>query len=145
MAPRLPRRRPHYDAHGRILGYTRTIGHLEADELQADPAWRRAEGEAAMGKQAVFEDAGEVGRITDVIFELASGAIVAYQFTDDAGAQHYLPASALKRETGSALCFPPQARELVAHDLPALGEALQWDVQAEGGEFTHVEEFPDAD
>ena len=144
MAPLIPRRRPRYDAQGNMLGYTRAAGHVEADQVHADPAWRQAEG-ASLGKQAVFEEDGSVGRITDVIFELASGEIVAYEFTDDAGAQHYLPASALTRETGSALCFPQQARGLVAPDLPGLGQSLQWNDEADAGEFSIVEDFPDAD
>ena len=142
MPPRLPRRRPRYDAQGRLVGYLSATGHVEADQLQADRAWQQAEGDAAVGKQAVLEE-DAVGRITDVIFELASGEIVAYEFTDDAGAPHYLPASALSRETGSALCFPEQARDLIADDLPGLGESLQWDEEADEGEFFIVEDFPD--
>ena len=145
MSPLVPRRRARFDAQGKLVGYLRTAGHVEVDQVKADPAWRRAEGDAAMGKQAVFEDVGEAGRITDVIFELANGEIVAYEFTDDAGSAHYLPASALTKETDEALCFPSQARDLVASDLPGLGDALQWGADADAGEFAIVEDFPDMD
>jgi hypothetical protein len=142
MPPRLPRRHPRYDAQGHLVGYLSASGHLEADALHADKAWQQTEGEAAVGKQALLED-DHVGRITDVIFELASGEIVAYEFTDEAGAPHYLPASALSKETGSALCFPGQARDLIADDLPALGDALQWGANADTGEFSVVEDLGD--
>jgi hypothetical protein len=143
MPPLVPRRHARFDSEGRLMGYVRHAGHVEADEVHSAHAWRLAEGDAAMGKQAVFEDQGEAGRITDVIFELESGEIVAYEFTDDAGDSHYLPASALTRETGTALCFPTNARDLVARDLGGLGRALDWDTEA--GEFTIVEDFPDVD
>lgn len=134
MPHRVPRRRPRFDAQGRLVGYMRSTPQLEADQLKAE--------RDAMGKQAVLEDA-PVGRITDVIFELASGEIVAYEFTDDDGAPHYLPASALTRETGSTLCFPEQARDLIADDLPGLGDALQWGQEADAGEFSIVEDLSD--
>ncbi|MFN3430920.1 MAG: hypothetical protein ACK46X_13320 [Candidatus Sericytochromatia bacterium] len=143
MPPLVPRRHARFDSQGRLVGYLCQSGHVEADEVHAAHTWRLAEGDAAMGKQAVFGDQAGAGRITDVIFELESGEIVAYEFTDDAGDPHYLPASALTRETPAALCFPTGARDLVASDLGGLGRALDWG--AEAGEFAIVEDFPDVE
>ena len=135
MTPLIPRRHPRYDAQGRLVGTMAAFSHLEADaERAAEPG--------AMGKDARFEDGPRVGRISDVIFELTTGEILAYEFTDDAGSPHYLPAVALARETPSALCFPPQARDLIRPDLSGLGQTLQGSPKADEAEFTILEDFP---
>lgn len=141
FSPIPPRPRPRYDAEGHLLGFMRDRLQLEADA--GSPVTISA---AAVGKEAVFEGGDAVGRISDVIFELESGEIIAYEYTDAIGDAFYVPATALARETRSELRFPPRARDLARHDLGGLGDTLSRETPGfdDPDEFTIVEEFPEA-
>ena len=135
--PRLPHARRHFDPHGRFVGYTRVVGQLD-EPAEVDVR--------AVGKAAIFDEAGRQGRISDVIFELDTGEILAYEFVDDGGAAYYLPATALHHETASELHFPASPAELASPDLGALGDRLAAGPPPEDpDEFTIVERFPGPD
>jgi hypothetical protein len=141
FSPIPPRPRPRFDAEGHLLGFMRDKGQLETDAESSVTICA-----TAVGKEAVFEGSDPVGRISDVIFELESGEIIAYEYTDAIGEAFYLPAAVLASETRAQLRFPPQARNLAAHDLGGLGDTLKREAPgfADPDEFSIVEEFPEA-
>lgn len=119
--PFASRSTPRFDAAGRLVGFARS-------RTLAEPTVEIT----AIGKRAVLDE-GPIGRISDVIFELDSGEIVAYECRDG-GEPFYLPASGADRETGSEVRFAPQA-----HRRAHLQELA---LSADPDEFVIVEEFP---
>jgi hypothetical protein len=131
-----------------LLGFTRACSYSGAD-AQAELQDACSRGALALGKQATFDDNGPAARITDVIFELDSGTILAYEFTTEGagGAAFYLPASAVRGETPSALRFAPAAREQARPDLATLSADLAAEppITADPGEFVTFEAFGEPD
>ncbi|HEY9722343.1 MAG TPA: hypothetical protein V6D47_10030 [Oscillatoriaceae cyanobacterium] len=119
--PNSPRYTPRYDEAGRLVGYARA-------QAIAEPAVEIS----AIGKHAVVDE-GPIGRISDVIFELESGEIVAYECRDG-GEPFYLPASGEDRETRSEVRLAPHThRREHLEDLPLSNDP---------DEFVIVEELP---
>lgn len=125
------RRRPRYDEAGHLLGYVETSPQVEGGPCGA------LEAPCALGKTAIEEPNRRIGRISDIIFEAASGDIFAYELRDDEGAAFYVPAEAIRKETGEALHFSPDAAR-------PLGE---WDSTrgVDPDEFSVVEDFSDSE
>lgn len=100
-------------------------------------AWASAEGEppgheAVIGKVARFGDAPRVGRVRDVIFELETGEVLAYEVDPGDGSACFVAADMLERETPSTLHFAGASRS------PFGGER-------DANEFLVLEHLPDAD
>jgi hypothetical protein len=65
---------------------------------------------APIGMIACFEDGARAGRVTDVIVETATGAVVAYEVAAPDGQPRFLPARALLGQRGDQLRFAASAR-----------------------------------
>jgi hypothetical protein len=83
----------------------------------------------AIGKVACFGDAPRAGRVRDVIFELETGEVLAYEVDPGDGTACYVPALMLERETPSTLHFAAASRSTYADE----------------GEFLTLEHFPPDD
>ena len=108
-----------------------------ADRPTFRTAWASADAdpqgvEAAIGKVARFGDAPRVGRVRDVIFELATGEILAYEVDPGDGSACFVAAEMLERATPSTLHFAGASR------APFGGEG-------EAGEFMVHEHLPGDD
>ncbi len=100
-------------------------------------AWADAEGDTqslgtAIGKVVRFGDAPRVGRVKDVIFELATGDVVAYEVDPGDGTACFVYADMLERETPSTMHFAGASR------APFGGED-------DDDEFLTLDHLPEAD
>lgn len=106
----MPRPRPTRRAQRQAPAARRPVRPPAVPAGRFRAAWATAEDDLAshqgtIGKVVRFGDAPRAGRVKDVIFELETGEVLAYEVDPGDGSACFVAADMLERETPSTLHF----------------------------------------